>query len=768
MLDGSVDNVFVYGEVVPGDGQNGQSIQDYLYSFIRKDINPNTPNTIGGNRDVLDFALSSQLNNNLSSNGVQNDWRKLVNSGMDVRDDGKHNGSAGVTFVSNHDGGGAAMSNVAHAYLLTQPGQTIVYYNADQFDDPNRNFPVAGRNDALGNYNDKITDLVNIRNTHGRGNYRERWLEKEYFAMERSGSMLVVLDNRNDTGVSAVKAMKIDLPVGTRLVELTGNAAAYNATSPAQQLDEVLVVQDVAGTPRVNVRFLHNGGQDKGYLIYGLQTPQSIEGLQITNATALLAGGNPSPSNVFANATTRLADLQVVTSNHIDVRLETQAVTLSDGYRDYDADGDNAYLRVNNGVDTNGNGHIDFTSPTSAIYGFEEFTAGNKSPGFGSPTGNGWYEENIDASDLPEGYNFITVRAFRHRSAGGPAVYSEFKQVVYLDRMPPESEVASFTPYSTAPEDLDLVLESIDRTADSVHVLLDLAAAHTDAEILAMVNGGNKATRVDGGQFKRTFNNVVEGNHVATVVMYEPTGNYSIRRFAGLSPATQLGAGFGDSDFNGFIGPADMLSFENVLYSRNSSFNATSDTNGDGLVDNRDLFQMGSELLANGASGPALEKYAEVLQRRGNLNADGMKNTQDVVALYEGFGTASTSPDFWLLDLNVDGVIDGGDADTLITQIFRSTPGDFDLDGDVDGRDFLVLQHGFGTTSGATYLFGDADLDGAVDADNIAIWQNAYGFQRAATSALLLTSETNAVPEPGTSLLGLLGLLGLVTRSKGR
>ena len=47
LLDGSVDNVFMYGEVVPGDGQpQGISDQDFLYGYIRKTINPNDPNTI--------------------------------------------------------------------------------------------------------------------------------------------------------------------------------------------------------------------------------------------------------------------------------------------------------------------------------------------------------------------------------------------------------------------------------------------------------------------------------------------------------------------------------------------------------------------------------------------------------------------------------------------------------------------------------------------------------------------------------------------------
>ena len=89
LLDGSVDHVFMYGEVVPGDGQPpGQSQQDFLYSYIRKDINPGTPNTIGGNRDVIDFPLRGELSGNLQNSGVGNNWNNVVNSSMDVRDDG--------------------------------------------------------------------------------------------------------------------------------------------------------------------------------------------------------------------------------------------------------------------------------------------------------------------------------------------------------------------------------------------------------------------------------------------------------------------------------------------------------------------------------------------------------------------------------------------------------------------------------------------------------------------------------------------------------
>ena len=207
-----------------------------------------------------------------------------------------------------------------------------------------------------------------------------------------------------------------------------------------------------AAQSKVNVQFLHNGGQDKGYLIYGVQIPQSTAGLD-GHEFQQHAGGR---TDRFGKRRHERQDAarQLCRSSRrikINIRLDTQAVTLPGGYRDLDADGDNAVLRVNNGIDTNGNGHIDYTTPGSVVYGFEEFSPGEKSPGYGSPSGNGWYQKSINATNLPEGYNFITVRAFRHRGDGGPAVFNDFKQVVYLDRVAPPAAVVSFAPFASAP-----------------------------------------------------------------------------------------------------------------------------------------------------------------------------------------------------------------------------------------------------------------------------------------------------------------------------
>lgn len=52
--------------------------------------------------------------------------------------------------------------------------------------------------------------------------------------------------------------------------------------------------------------------------------------------------------------------------------------------------------------------------------------------------------------------------------------------------------------------------------------------------------------------------------------------------------------------------------------------------------------------------------------------------------------------------------------------------GDFDLNGAVDGADYIIWQQNAGATN-AQYWQGDADFDGDVDAADKAIWQANYG-----------------------------------------
>jgi hypothetical protein len=86
---------------------------------------------------------------------------------------------------------------------------------------------------------------------------------------------------------------------------------------------------------------------------------------------------------------------------------------------------------------------------------------------------------------------------------------------------------------------------------------------------------------------------------------------------------------------------------------------------------------------------------------------------------------------------------------------------DFDNNGVVDGRDFLLWQRGAGTTSGAVNGNGDANGDGAVNAADLTIWKNLFGTAAASTSAA-------AVPEPLAIGLALPGLVCCACRLRRR
>jgi len=229
---------------------------------------------------------------------------------------------------------------------------------------------------------------------------------------------------------------------------------------------------------------------------------------------------------------------------------------------------------------------------------------------------------------------------------------------------------------------------------------------------------------------------------------------------------TNIGLGFGDmftgdgytvSDIR-CAGPVcNNNSVEDVLYSQNNKFRAQFDVNGDGLGDNRDLFALSDHLVAGGAGQAVLDSYTDLLLKRGDVNSSGTADGNDVAALYASFGSPS-----WLMDMNVDGAVDIDDVSTMITELFRTVTGDFNVDGSVDAADYVLWRKGLG--SGTTYSQGDADLDGDVDSDDLAAWQSAFGFVRQPLMAGS-GSAAHAVPEPGTLVLAAIvfAICGLTT-----
>jgi alpha-amylase len=764
--DGSYKPVFSFSEIL--DGNRG-----FLQNYIRHDLaNPVAIDpgdfTVRGNRDALDFPLFFALRSNLTDNGFANNWHGIRNASQDMQDDGLRNGSQGVSFVDSHDhlpGGFPVMKNVAYAYTLMRPGNAVVYLNAKEFGE-GRDFPNDGKDDALGGFHgDRVAKLVEIRNTHGRGNFHERWIDDAFnpngfsniYIYERENSAIVGLNSRNDTFVETRSGVQTGFAPGTILVELTGNADDP-LVDPGNQIPKTVKIngsgQVTISIPGNDTNNPNDVAQGRGYVIYGLPTPQGT--LSFSNVASTLQGTTPTAGN---NGTARQSSISVIRANSFQVQLNTTPVSVFDPVlqtmvRDFSADGDTAMLRVNDGMDLNNVPGIDNPTPGGVAYGFEDFTE-TRIPGY-TNNGIGTYSQTIDTTELSEGRHYITVRAFRQRNSG-PAVFTDFKQAIYVDRFAPEVAIQSFAPYESSPNTLqnrDLIVKSLDGTAENMHLFLDLPASLTDAQVLQMaLNGQNDAGQYDVDSFVFGFNNVATGNHVATVVTFEPTYDgthgYSVRRLPGLFTQTGVGAGFGDMNSNGAVTSTDLAgtnngSFEAVLYSQNTQFKAAGDLDGNGLINNLDLFALGPHLVSSGASATALNIYSGVLTRRGDINQDTATNVSDVAALYSAFGGNA-----WRPDLNVDGMVNLSDVQTLITNIVGTVNGDFDLDGDVDGRDFLTWQRNSGLQTGVRYDLGDADLNGVINGNDLAIWQAEYN-----SAGLVASSAVSvAVPEPHTAVL---------------
>jgi hypothetical protein len=757
-LDGSTNHVRLVGEVLDGD-------KDFVQQYIRQDIHPNRPGRIGGNRDATDFPLQFALNNNLSGNGLQNDWRNVLNAGMDVHDDGLHNGSQGVRIVSNHDngpGGRPDLSNVAHAYTLMHPGPARVYLNGRQFG--NRDFPHAGRGDALGGvFGDAITNLVNIRSSHGRGDFLPRLVEKETLAFEREQSAVVLLSNRSDGGFDA-RTIQTNFEPGTHLMELTGNASS-DVIDPFNDLSEVVTVQS-DGT--IDVRVPRNRAPDgdlhqSGYLVYGPATPQSDKGVQINNVAQVLEGNTPE-ADAFENGNTRLSDLHVVDEATFTVKLATEPVRLLglDSLRDRNADGDNALIRVDGGLDINGNDAVDFVEPDTPVTGFEEFLTENQ-PGFSDPSGEGLYRQRIDTDQLSEGRHYITVRAFRHREGDKPALFSDFRKVIYVDRKPPVSTIGSFDSFDGQPSNRDLIVRNTDQTADSVHVFKNLYAGLSDAEVLARVGEGNAASAYGADQYKYGFFDVQAGNNALTVVTFEPTGNRNVQRF--VRQSSGFGAGLADVDGDDDFDVADVTEFETVLWSPSTTndndpfHNPAADLNGDGWVDTTDLLQLPETLQAQGAVTAAVSEAEAAIVRRGNVNLEFGTDQADINRLFEAKNAGNTR---WLFDLNRSGVADAADVTLLVEAILDTDFGDTDLDGVVNLADLrTVADQWQSSLPGPRWELGDVTGDGFVGPNDLDRLRQNWGGELTFQQALNQT----AIPEPGT----LLGLgTGLLLLMRGR
>ena len=156
----------------------------FIQPFIRKDIdNNNRRHTSAAIATCSTFRCSARCATT-SRATAPNNWHSIRNASLDTNDDGLRNGSQGVSFVDSHDEAGGFPGERGLRLHADAAGQRDVYTNAKEFgDDRSRpNFSRSqGKVDALGGfYGETITKLVEIRNSHGRGNFHERWIDDAF------------------------------------------------------------------------------------------------------------------------------------------------------------------------------------------------------------------------------------------------------------------------------------------------------------------------------------------------------------------------------------------------------------------------------------------------------------------------------------------------------------------------------------------------------------------------------------------------------------
>lgn len=531
---------------------NNQNYNDY----IRR---ANGATRIGdefGNRDALDLPGAGDMRNLLNANGFGS-WQTILDSAID-NEDGFNNGTLGVNHVYSHDNGSAgdggspppipsfrAMGPTEHAWTMLRTGVGLTYHNSRGITRPQGGFwPRQGVTLAMGR--DPVTEqlddtwptIIRIANEYARGDiditaYSDPVVpninDVMIFERRKLGDVASLVVGLSDSRASGFQTRNVatNFAPGTRLHELTGNAADP-VVDPTGSIPDVIVVgQDQRITITVPNKVSSAGAHEKGYVAYGPAAPDA----QLTISG--IDGQLPDEPFFFPEYARRINDIPVVRGQTVTLSVTTTQADALDPNTD-----DNALFKVGQGYkDLNGNGQIDFPvglddlngdgvllfpQEQTVTGGFEQFLDVNQ-PLFGQPGPNGFYEQTLDASDLSEGMNYLTVRVFRHRASGDP-IFRELREVFYLDNIGPEIELVD--PVTQTDESSVVFnVRALDKTTVKVVRFLDLPDGSDPAALAQTANAINQSDRFD---WDTTLVSVPDGVHTLTVVALEDTGTATV------------------------------------------------------------------------------------------------------------------------------------------------------------------------------------------------------------------------------------------------
>lgn len=414
-----------------GDSFSEGDLLNYLYA-IKPDLTIFGENFTGdsyANREyaktgmnLLDFPLFFKFNDIFNSQGFGDLGAALSNNyGTDSIGMPYQNGGlsplVGVSFVQSHDSGPPQSNNLAHAFTLTRPGRTKVYYDGNNIQPNNwSNFPRPGRGDSLGNPNDVVPLLLDARRRFARGSLVNRLVSKNHYIYERqtagSSLMLVALNSRGDF-TSLTATVQTAFEPGTVLEDLTGQSP--NVTVGNDRRVTITTPSNSQG---------QNSNNARGFNIYVPVTAKPVAGTPPVRLTEPGLTISRTGAEVITELPKQTYDLPKGTHG------------ISKQYEAYTVTGDFMNVRV----DTTSLGH-------SAIIRFNQGIAlGSRQPltntGEGLADGflpmtkraNGQFLlENVDLRGLEDGLHTAKVRVFNN-TGSRPGLFSEFDIFFFVNR----------------------------------------------------------------------------------------------------------------------------------------------------------------------------------------------------------------------------------------------------------------------------------------------------------------------------------------------
>ena len=288
-------------------------------------------------------------------------WQRIKDAALDVSDDGLHNGSAGVTFIQNHDVFKPfALEHVAQAYTLMMPGNTVVYFNGREFGD-NRDFPKPGRGDALSVRRWQPAHAADRGAQHPWPRQLRRALGRHRRAVRLRAA------RRRRSCCSPIAATRASTAARSRNVGFAPGHAAGGAerqcrrsrasiptAADRRDIPQVVRVFEEGGVSKVNVRFQRPGTIDpRRALRLSRQGLSRLWACRRRRPRGHRADQRRQGAAGTARSGHRSRERHAAPDRHqrhpadsVEVRLRTRPVRLlgSDALRDVWADGDQALL----------------------------------------------------------------------------------------------------------------------------------------------------------------------------------------------------------------------------------------------------------------------------------------------------------------------------------------------------------------------------------------------------------------------------------------